>query len=373
MNRYGLTQLLSIISCLSAAIFWWFFPNINVHADTVVEYTLSILQAAIIPNAFFSLLTAIVTLSRQKLKTLAGCFIQSMFVLWGVVISTLFVLWWGISASSASVSILPTFSYERIWITALVPIMMLSAIILGSIISSSRSLKRYIPYICSIQRYVSLVFEYIFLLIPILIFFVMMKFLGLASFEHSKMAFNYFLLAIVFVGLISTVIFPLLFRYILNVPYAQYTQLVAPVALMTFLAGDSIAAIPLIARAVDIEEGDSNTQISRIITLVVICFPWVGELANLLFPIYSATLEGMGVSTVLSILSVGPFFMFTDPYISIPTLLSVYDFPEIYRITYLTLALLTDHMFEVCEAIAVLFVVIRLRHALSPQNTKLLK
>ena len=336
-------------------------PHIDIHADQVVEFMLSILQAAIVPNAFFSLLTAIITLSKEQIKKLAGCFIKTVAILWGIVIITLFGLWLIISHTITTDAVLPTFNYHYIGITALIPIMMLLAIIFGSIISITPKLQGLVSPIKKVQYYVSLIFEYIFLLIPILVFFVMYKFLGIAGFEHSMMALNYFLLALIFVALMNIFILPCLFRFVLGVPFAHYTQLVGPVFLMTFLAGDSIAAIPLIARAADTEASREKPGLSRIITLVVISFPWIGELANLVFPIYSATLEGYGLSTILSILSVGPFFMFTDPYISIPSLLSVLDFPKLYQVTYLTLALLTDHMFEVCEAVAVLYCVIRLR------------
>ena len=53
--------------------------------------------------------------------------------------------------------------------------------------------------------------------------------------------------------------------------------------MMTILTGESLAAIPLIARAADHFGSKEDIQISRILTLLVICFPWLGELANLIF------------------------------------------------------------------------------------------
>ena len=102
---------------------------------------------------------------------------------------------------------------------------------------------------------------------------------------------------------------------------------------MTFLAGDSIAAIPLIARAA-LGLPWLDYHLSRIITDAVICFPWIGESQFARFWRVSAALEGYGISNVVTIWSVGPFFMFTDPYISTPTLLQVLGFPERYQVTY---------------------------------------
>ena len=111
----------------------------------------------------------------------------------------------------------------------------------------------------------------------------------------------------------TTGILPLCFRYFLGVRYAEYFTLVSPIALMTFVAGDSLAAIPLIASAANQFGYRSNLQLATILTMVVICFPWLGELANLIFPVYGAAVEGYPVESVLNILAVGPFFMFTDP------------------------------------------------------------
>ena len=364
LNRYALTQLLSIISASSAFLLWWFFPGLDIYADDVVPAMLAILQAVIIPNAFFGLLTAILLLSRSQLTKMLGCFLKSVMILWGVVTGTLLIIWLLLTKGEPQALLLPTFSSHSMGVTIIIPLVMLTAIMLGYIISITPRLEFIKPYVNTVQKYVSMVFEYIFLLIPLLVFFVITKFLNVADFNTSSMAIDYFMLAILFVGVINFIVLPCLFHFVLGVAFSDYTKLVAPVFFMTFLAGDSIAAIPLIARAAD-SEGDSDYHLSRIITLVVICFPWLGELANLLFPIYSASIEGYSLTNILSILSVGPFFMFTDPYISIPTLMQVFGFPKVYQVTYLTLALLTDHMFEVCEALAVLFVVIRLKKVLT--------
>ncbi|UTC24105.1 hypothetical protein MMH89_02545 [Candidatus Comchoanobacter bicostacola] len=370
MNRYKVTQYLCLISCISAATWWWFFPGNDLNSEAVVSGILSLLQTAIVPNAFFSLLTAIITLSKDNLRLAVGGFLKAVGILWGVVIATLFLLWLLISNSGVTSTTLPTFNHQNMGVTILIPLVMLCSIILGFIIVKNQRLHRFIEPIQSIQNQVAILFDYIFYLIPVLVFFVIIKFLMVADFNHSIMAINYFLLAVSFVLLINIVMLPLLFRYVLWVPLSEYGTLVAPAVFMTFLAGDSIAAIPMIAHAAANKSDPEDLKLSKIITLVVICFPWVGELANLAFPIYSATIEGYGVSTIASILSVGPFFMFTDPYLSIPALLSAFNFPEIYKVTYLTLALLTDHMFEVSEAIAVLFVVVKIKQSSATFSSK---
>lgn len=369
MNRYALTQVLSIISAVSAFFRWWLFPNADLYADSVVSIMLAILQAVIIPNAFFGLLTAMLLLNKSQLHKMFGCFLRSVGILWGTITSTLIIIWLIFSQGNAQPMVLPTLSSHSLGVTLIVPIVMISAVICGGIITAFPKLAFFKPYINTIQKYVSLVFEYIFLLIPVLVFFVITKFLNVADFNTSSMVIDYFMLAIVFVLVINFLILPCLFRFILGIAFKDYTRIVAPVFFMTFLAGDSVAAIPLIARAADQEE-DENYHLSRIITLVVICFPWFGELANLLFPVYSSAIEGYSITNLFSILSVGPFFMFTDPLISIPILLDVFGFPEFYQVTYLTLALLTDHMFEVCESLAVLFVVIRLKKVLTLPQIK---
>ncbi|MCP8351788.1 cation:dicarboxylate symporter family transporter [Candidatus Synchoanobacter obligatus] len=364
MNRYHVTQILSFISVFSAVVWWYMFPDNMLYADDVVGYMLMVLQLAIIPNAFLSLLTAVILLRAEQLKLMAGCFVRSVLLLWGIAVITLLALWFAISSGVGKPFMLPTFSVEGASVALAVPFVMLSAVILGVIIAKNERLKRFVPCIQNIQKQVSIVFEYIFLLIPVLVFFVIIKFLGFAGFDHSSMAIGYFMLALLFVAVVNAVIFPFLYRHFLSVTLKEYLDLIMPVALMTFLAGDSIAAIPLIARASRHHGQEEQVQVSRIITMVVICFPWVGELGNLIFPVYSATLESFGLSSILSILSVGPFFMFTDPYVSVPALMKTFNFPEVYRVTYMTLALLTDHMFEVCESIAVLFVVLRLKTVL---------
>ncbi len=360
MNRYALTQVLSLSSCSLALFVWYFFPGHDLYADQFVEIILSTLQLAIVPNAFLAILSAIVSLTKKQLKALSTRFVSTVFLLWGMVTLLLLILWGMLSIYSDKPTVLATFSVKHLGVTILIPAVMLLAIILGVVINLAPSFRRFIPVIRRIQSYSAILFDYIFLIIPLLVFFVFSKFLTIASFEHSMMALSYFLLSLSFVSTILVLVFPMIYRLFLGTSYARYFKLASPVCLITFLAGDSIAAIPLITHAVEQEQG-GDLNISRILTVVAICFPWVGELANLIFPIYSATLEGFGFSTVLSIVSVGPFFMFTDPYISIPTLLGAFSFPENYKVTYLTLALLTDHMFEVCESAAVLFVVLRLK------------
>lgn len=365
MNRYFFTQALSITAVLSATLWWYCFPDNGLHAGWYVEWMLGFLQAMILPNAFMSLLTAVLLLPSVQLKRLAGCFFQTMMMLWFVVSATLLSLWFILAEASVK-SALPTFTVDKVWLVILVPVIMIAAVLLGVCIVLTPRLSFLIPRIRLLQERVSMLFECVFVLIPMLVFFVVLKFLTTASLDKTNFVIHYFLLAIIFVSIINVIIFPLLYRYVLGVKGRRYIALISPVVLMTFIAGDSIAAVPLIANAAE-NYGQKDPSISKIITMVVICFPWVGELANLVFPIYTAILEHYDFYSVLSMLSVGPFFMFTDPYISIPNLLGAFNFLEEYQITYMTIALLTDHMFEVCESIAVLFVVLRLKLSL-PQK-----
>lgn len=343
-----------------AIILWYFYPDIDTHSDFFVTLFLSIIQIAIIPNVFLSIIKAITTLSADHLMMLSKRFLYAVSFLWGIVIALLLMIWFVISTFSGGQTVLATFSASKLGITFLVPGAMLLALIVGGILNYLPSGKRMIPSIHRVQFIASVILEYVFLLIPILVFFVVHKFLSVASFKHTAIALHYFLLSLTFVSCMIVLVFPLIYRYLVEMRYSNYIKLIAPICFMTFLAGDSIASIPLIAKAVD-EQLPGDAQSSRMLTIVVICFPWVGELANLIFPIYSSVIEGFGFTTVLSIVSVGPFFMFTDPYISIPTLLGAFNFPETYQFTYLTLALMTDHMFEVCESVSVLLVVLILR------------
>ena len=218
------------------------------------------------------------------------------------------------------------------------------------------------------QIRISRLFEMIYLLIPALVFFVVLNFLQYAETEHMRWALSYVGLSLVFVVSFIGVILPLCYRYFLGVSYRHYFTLVGPVALMTFVAGDSLAAIPLIAKEADGFGGRSDMRLSMILTMVVICFPWLGELANLIFPIYSAAVEAYPLQVILQMLAVGPFFMFTDPLISVPALLQTFSFPEIYQSAYLTMAIFTDHMFEASEAIAVLLVCAKLKLILAQDS-----
>lgn len=368
LNRYALTQLLSILAVISAFSWWYFFPNQALNAAENVERLMCLLQSIIVPNAFLSLLTAVLLIPSAQFKRLAGCFFRSILLLWGVVCFTLFSLWFVLAQASVKTAFLPTFSTDNIWIVALVPAAMVLAVILGVSIVLNVRFRFLIPYIQTLQGWVASVFELVFLIVPVLVFFVILRFLNYAGLDMTSFVIHYFMLALSLVGIMNLIIFPLLFKYTLNVPFSRYVPLVYPVVLMTFLAGDSIAAVPMIVHAGD-QYGEDNHRVTRILALVVICFPWVGELANLVFPIYTALLEQYDLTSVLSILSVGPFFMFTDPYISIPNLLGVFDFSEAYQVTYMTVALLTDHMFEVCESIAALFVVLRLKLTLFDNST----
>lgn len=362
------TQLWSLGAVVAASVWVYFFPHIDLYASEVVEWVLTILQSMIVPNAFMSLLTAVLVLSSRQLKKLALCFIKSIVMLWGGVSVSLLLLWFVLSQGQVEQTVLPTFTADKIGLVISVPLIMCLAVVLGSIIGSSVRLKTWIPYIREYQHYVSYLFDYVRFLIPVLVFFVMVKFLAYANFDKTVFVIEYFSLALLFVLVMALAVLPLLYRSFLKVTYKEYCALVWPVVLTTFLAGDSIAAVPLLAKAADEHDDEERHVISRVITLVVICFPWVGELANLVFPVYTAVLEKYDLSSVLSMLSVGPFFMFTDPYISIPRLLEVYGFSEAYQVSYMTIALLTDHMFEVCESLAVLFVVMRLKATLSLHN-----
>lgn len=347
------------------AIIWWSIGDGNdLHSAFMVENLLLLLQTIMIPNAFFGLMAAVVILDSKDLVLISRRFIKIITLLWLIVIITLLIVWICFNFSIKSQFVLPTFTAKNMGIAWLLPMMMLGAITLGSLISVLPSMQRFTSTVLTIQKYVSALFDGIFIVIPILVFFVILNFLNHVGIEHTGMVIKYFMLAVTFVSIMNFILFPVLYKYLLGVPLQSYFSLVYPVALMTFLAGDSIAAIPLIALAASSIGQDNNPELTKMITMVVICFPWVGELANLSFPIYSAALEGYNWLGVAKILSVGPFFMFTDPYISIPILMDSFGFPEYYRITYMTMALFTDHMFEVSEAIAVLLVVSVLRKTL---------
>jgi Na+/H+-dicarboxylate symporter len=368
LNRHVATQFLSVFAVGSAVTCWYFFPNKGLYATTVVEWVLFILQSIIVPNAFLSLLTAVLLLPGRQLKSMASCFFKSILLLWFVVTATLFSLWYVFSKASLQALMWPTFTADKIGLVILVPIAMVMSVTLGVGIVLTPSLHFLKPRIASLQQKVSYLFESVYLLIPIMVFFVTLEFLHCAELDMTQFVMKYFFLSLSYVCVMNLFIFPLLYRYFIDVRFSDYVSLISPVVLMAFLAGDSIAAVPMISHAAD-QFGQEDKSISRIITMVVICFPWIGELANLIFPIYIAILEQYDLSSVLSILSVGPFFMFTDPYISIPSLLSVLNFSEAYQVTYMTIALLTDHMFEVCEAIAALFVVIRLKMSLTQSDS----
>lgn len=360
MNRYFLTQIISILAVFSAVLWWYFFPSYHLYAADNVERLMCLLQSIIVPNAFLSLLTAVLLLPAGRLRRLGGCFIRSVLLLWGIVCSTLLFIWFCLSNTGIQVSFLPTFTSDKAWIVVLVPIAMVLAIILGTLIVLTPKLRWAIPWIQMVQEKVARLFEVVFLVVPLLVFFVTLRFLHYSGFDMTEFVIHYFVLAVSLVLTMNLVAFPLLYRFFLGIPFRQYIPLVTPVVVMTFLAGDSVASVPMIVHAAD-QYGEDNHEVTRILALVMICFPWVGELSNLVFPVYTALLESYDFSSVVSILSVGPFFMFTDPYISIPTLLSAFNFSEGYQVAYMTVALLTDHMFEICESIAVLFVVMRLK------------
>lgn len=370
MGRYFAVQLLSVSAVFAAVTWWSYFPGESLNAATRVETLMMLLQSAIVPNAFMSLLTAVLLIPAKQLRKLAGCFFSSIIMLWGIVCSTLAALWYILAHTQLKPALLPTFTADHFWLVSLVPVAMVLAVIFGVIIAFTPRLRFLVPHVRSLQAKTAVLFECVYVLVPLLVFFVVLRFLNYTDFDITGFMLDYFLLAVSLVSIVNIVIFPLLYRYFIGVRFFEYAKLIYPIVLMTFLAGDSVAAVPLVASAAD-EFGEKDHSISHIISVVVICFPWVGELCNLVFPIYSAILEQYDFSSILSILSVGPFFMFTDPYVSIPNLLSVYNFSEVYQVSYMTAALLTDHMFEMCEVIAVLFVVLRLKLTLFRNTTTL--
>lgn len=368
MNRYLLTQIFTASAVVLALSWWLYAPGNDLAAGHYIEIMLRVLQIAIIPNAFLSLLTAVLSIKLDSLKSMFRCFVKTIGQLWGLVILVLFGVWVLYHSQNGQASVLPTFTPSKAGVTVLLPAVMVCSLFIGFAILRFPRLSFLTPWIINAQRKVALLFDYVFLLIPVLAFFVVLNFVNHVGFDHSVMVLHYFMLALTFVCIINFIVFPVLYNRVLEVKFSHYLSVISPVVLMTFVAGDSIAAIPLIAVSADQFGATKAPDAARMLTLVIICFPWVGELANLVFPIYSAVLEGFSYIGVLKILSVGPFFMFTDPYISIPVLLDSFGFPEYYRSTYMTMAILTDHMFEVSEAIAVLFVVSRLKLTLYPHN-----
>ncbi len=360
LNKYHKVQ----ISCLGgvlAALFWQYcLPQYLFDASIGVDIILSILQAILVPNVFFSLTCAIILLEAKLLKKLASGFVKLIGALWLLVSLVLLGFWWVLFDASHAQVIAPV-ATSSAGVTALLPLMIALAVLAGYLFTCIERLKPYQAKLHYIQIKVSRLFELVYVLVPCLVFFVVLNFIQNAEFERIWWTLNYIGLSVVFVCTFITLLLPLCYRYFLQVPYLGYWSMIWPVALLTFVAGDSLAAVPLIAKAAD-EFGDhSDMRLATIITMVVICFPWLGELANLIFPIYSAAVEAYPLHLVLKMLMVGPFFMFTDPLISVPVMLKTFAFPEIYQSAYLTMAIFTDHMFEMSEAIAVLLVCARLK------------
>jgi Na+/H+-dicarboxylate symporter len=360
LNKYHKVQ----ISCLGGiltALFWQYcLPQYLFDASIGVDIILSILQAILVPNVFLSLTCAIILLEAKLLRKLASGFVKLIGSLW-LLVSLVLLGFWLVLFDASHTQIVAPVVIGNAGITALLPLMIGLAVLMGYLFTQVERLEPYQAMLHQIQIKVSRLFELVYVLVPFLVFFVVLNFIQNAEFERIWWTLNYIGLSVVFVTTFITLLLPLCYRYFLQVPYWGYWSMILPVALLTFVAGDSLAAVPLIAKAAD-EFGDhSDMRLATIITMVVICFPWLGELANLIFPIYSAAVEAYPLHIVLKMLMVGPFFMFTDPLISVPVMLKTFAFPEVYQSAYLTMAIFTDHMFEMSESIAVLLVCARLK------------
>ena len=258
-----------------ASIWHFFFPDQSLYAEHIVDYVLTVLQLAIIPNVFFNLLMAMILLSVAQMKRISWVFLKTILILWATVTVILFGIWWVMLDSSLTLLNVPAFSYENMGLSFALPLVICLSIILGVGVVSLPALHFLKPYIAFCQEKVVMLFDGVFVLLPVLVFFVVVNFLSNVGDSHIHWIFNYMGLSITFVSMFLLGVLPFLYWSLLSVGVKEYWQLVMPVVIMTILAGDSIAAIPLISRATDSFGSERDPKISQVLTLVVICFPWL--------------------------------------------------------------------------------------------------
>ena len=168
----------------------------------VVDYVLTLLQFAVIPNVFFSLLAAMLLLQPGQLKRLLYVFATTLLTLWGAVTLLLFSIWYVMLDRSLVLLNAPVFSYENIGVTFVLPYKTLLAIVLGLCMQKSAHLRGFSPAVHRAQEVVYAAYEKAFMLFPILIFFVILNFLSHIGQAQMHWVFSYMMLSVAFLFLL---------------------------------------------------------------------------------------------------------------------------------------------------------------------------
>lgn len=221
-----------------------------------------------------------------------------------------------------------------------------------------------------IKKVIEAIFDMLLTLLPLSLFFLLTHALMGLSWAHVSHASVYLMACLIFCGFFVLWFYPWALYVFTRMSYQRIWKDIFPCLWLSFLAGDCAIALPLMLnmlRRLLHEIEDPDEELGQVLIPIAFAVPMAGSVGNLLFLFFASLMYGIPFAWLEygMIGLLGPVTMFSEPVISVPTLLTWLNFSKDSVPVYMLLAVLTDPIFDAAEAFSIIFVCYMVLYALT--------
>jgi len=360
-----------VISVLLAVAYSVYYPGHSVFIDSGVDFTILIHQLPIIPYVFISIFLGIGSLHVTTAGRVMRRVVIILAVIWLCSLCILFLLAYIFSVfhslqQGAPMVSLPAVSVSKNLQDVVVsPTYIVAIIFLISAASFGLMHIEHKEVLLKPLRVISQMIEFIFdillTILPISLFFLLTHALGNMTYKTFQQTSVYIVTSGMFCLFFVVWVYPWALRVFAHMPIRRIQHEVFPCLWLSFLAGDCAVALPLILTALrhlisDFTRDDAQSLVSILIP-IAFAVPMAGSIGNLIFLFFTSLIYQMPLdwSHYGLISLMGPLTMFSEPIISIPTMLSLLSLPQESMALYMLTGVMTDPIFDAAEAFSIIF------------------
>ena len=373
LHTAGITKnnILLVASIFMAIAYGWFFPGPNDFIRFGVDFIILIHQIPVIPYVFISILVGIGSLNVQSAGRVIKRLMTILSIIWLFSIVFLFFLAYVFSQAAGSgahdalnslmypVGIdMPEIAVSSSFIPAVIFLIATAGFGLMQLPDKDQLLKP--------LRVISEVIEYIFdcllVMLPFSLFFLLAHAVSVMTLQTFQQTSVYLMASSIFCLFFIFWLYPWGLKVFANMPFQRIQHEIFPCLWLSFLAGDCAVALPLMLTALrhllkDIIREEHSMLIGVLIP-IAFAVPMAGSIGNLIFLFFTSLMYNIPMqwSHYFLIAFMGPVTMFSEPIISIPSMLTLLSLPKESLPLYMLAGVITDPIFDAAEAFSILFI-----------------
>lgn len=338
-----------------------------------VDFTILIHQMPVVPYVFISMFLGIGSLEPHRAGRVLYKLALTLIFVWSVSLVVLFFLAFAFVSIQAlfveQMSMAPALWAEGVghavtqaWSPASIPAIIFLVGVSSVGLMHAPEKEKILAPLRVLSEIIECIFEWLLRLIPVSLFFLLAHAVHVMTLDKLHQTGVYLLGAFLFCAFFVLWAFPWALSVFIGLRMRHTLAKIMPCLWLSFLAGDCAVALPLMLKVLKdllqpVEEGQKDPLVSVMIP-IAFAVPMAGSIGNLLFLFFSGLLH-QGVFSwwdYVLIGTMGPLTMFSEPVISIPTMLSLLSLPPHLTPLYMLVSVMTDPFFDAAEAFSIIFI-----------------